>query len=372
MQVVAAGLLAQSERGTGRAMLTFGQVIVLPAGALLATYRAGSTKDAADETIEFTRSVDGGYTWSTPWRPFGPVTVNGKAGSLKLCYLTEVAPGRLLAAAMWVDRTTYPGQPLFNAATEGCLPMEILLAASTDEGLSWSAWRPVLMPATIGPPSLTNPILKLTNGALAMSIESNKSYLDRSPWLQHVVFFHSVDQGQEWTGPHRAGQDPTGRIFNWDLRSCVAPDGRIATFAWTYDTQTTRYLNIHRRISTDQGYTWSAPVDLGITDQAGPPAVLPDGRIVLPWVDRFGTQTIRARVAAAVDAPFDSASEVVLYTHSHTAKRDDTTGELLAEMGAWAYGLPSATALPDGDVLIVYYAGDDGALDLHWARLHLA
>jgi len=372
MQIVAAGLLAQSERGTARAMLTFGQVIVLPDGALLATYRAGSTKDAADETIAFTRSADGGYTWSTPWRPFGPVAVKGKAGSLKLCYLTEVAPGHLLAAAMWVDRTSYPGQPLFNADTEGCLPMAILLAESTDGGHRWSAWRAVPLPATIGPPSLTNPIRKLTNGALVMSIESNKHYLDRSPWLQHVVFFHSVDQGQQWTGPYLAGQDPTGRIFNWDLRSGVAPDGRIATFAWTYDTVQACYLNIHRRISADQGYTWSAPVDLGITDQAGPPAVLPDGRIVLPWVDRFGTQTIRARVAPAIDAPFDPASEVVLYTHHHTAKRDETTGELLAEMGAWAYGLPSATALPDGDVLVVYYAGDDGALDLHWARLRLA
>lgn len=67
-----------------------------------------------------------------------------------------------------------------------------------------------------------------------------------------------------------------------------------------------------------------------------------------------------AHVANAVDTPFDPASEVVLYTHSHTAKRDDTTGELLAEMGAWAYGLPSATALPDGDLLVIYYAGDDG------------
>lgn len=371
MQMIATGTLARGELGTARAILTFGQVIALQSGGLLASYRTGSTKDSDDEGIEFARSADGGHTWSAPWRPFGATQFEGKLGTLKLCYLTELAPGRLLAATMWIDRTSYPGQPLFNAETEGCLPMEILLAESHDEGQSWREWRHVPMPAEIGPASLTNPILKLADGSLAMSIESNKHYLDRSQWYQRVVFFHSVDQGLTWSEPTVAGQDPTGRIFNWDLRCCVVPDGRIATFAWTYDTQTTSYLNIHRRISTDHGHTWSEPVDLGITDQAGPPAVLPDGRIVLAWVDRFVTHAIRSRVASTVDAAFDPAREVVIYTHGSEAKRDDKTGDLLAEMGAWAFGLPSATALPDGDVLVVYYAGDNGAMDIHWARLRL-
>lgn len=369
MQIIETGILAQGERGTVRAILTFGQVVALQRGGLLATYRAGSTKDSDDEAIELRRSDDGGRTWRAPWRPFAQTSLNGKRGTLKICYITELTPGRLLAAVMWIDRTSYPGQPLFNADTEGCLPMEILLAESADEGQSWSAWRHIPMPAEIGPASLTNPILKLGNGGLAMSIETNKHYLDRAKWYQQVVFFHSTDLGLTWGEPVVAGQDATGRIFNWDLRCGVAPDGRIATFAWTYDTATTSYLNIHRRISADHGYTWSPPMDLGITDQAGPPAVLPDGRVVLPWVDRFVTHSIRARIAATVDAPFDPASETVIYTHGSEAKRDEKTGDLLAEMGAWAFGLPSATALPDGDVLVVYYAGDNGAMDIHWARL---
>ncbi|MBI3959848.1 MAG: exo-alpha-sialidase [Chloroflexi bacterium] len=367
--MIASGILARGTRGTARAILTFGQVVALQSGLLLATCRAGSSKDSSDEEIEFFRSADGGHTWSAAWRPFVASKLNGKRGSLKLCYLTELAPGRLLAAAMWIDRTTYPGQPLFNAETEGCLPMGILLAESGDEGRSWSEWRHVPMPAEIGPASLTNPILKLRDGSLAMSIETNKHYADRSRWYQKAVYFHCADGGQRWGDPVVAGQDPSGRIFNWDMRACVAPDGRIATFAWTYDTQTTGYLNIQRRISRDQGHTWSAPEDLGITDQAGPPAVLPDGRVVLAWVDRFVSHSIRARVAAGVDAPFDPASEVVIYTHGSEAKRDDNTGDLLAEMGAWSFGLPSATALPGGDVLVVYYAGDDGAMDIRWARL---
>ena len=42
---------------------------------------------------------------------------------------------------MWVDRQTFPGQPLFNEETEGCLPMEIVLADSHDLRRTWSGWR---------------------------------------------------------------------------------------------------------------------------------------------------------------------------------------------------------------------------------------
>ena len=369
MQLTNHGTLSHGEPGTARAILTFGHLIALQNGTLLATCRAGSSKDSADETIEFYRSDDNGQSWSKPWHPFGETRVDGKFGTLKICYLSELAAGQLLAAAMWIDRATYPDQQLFNAETEGCLPMDILLAESLDEGKSWTAWRKVPMPAEIGPASLTNPILRLRDGSLAMSIETNKHYLDRAKWYQKVVFFHSQDGGASWGAPVVAGQDPSGRIFNWDLRCGVAPDGRIVTFAWTYDTETTKYVNIHRRISHDNGYTWSAAEDLGITDQAGPPAILGDGRIVLPWVDRFVSHSIKARLAEDVAAPFDPASEVVIYTHGSEARRDDKTGDLLAEMSLWSFGLPFATALSNGEVLVVYYAGNEKSMDIRYARI---
>ena len=371
MKLKDTGLLSQCQPNTQRANLTFPTVTALRNGTLLATYRTGTTKDSEDETVEFSRSHNGGQTWDTPWQPFASPMIGGKSGTIKICYLTELTPGHLLAASMWIDRTSYPGQPLFNEETEGCLPMSIILADSYDNGTSWSLWRAVPMPDEIGPASLTSPILKVADGSLAMSIETNKHYHDTSPWRQKVVFFHSTDQGQTWDAPVVAGEDPTGRIFNWDLRCGVAPDGRIATFAWTYDTVTTRYLNIHRRISDDHGRTWSVPEDLGFADQAARPAILPDGRVVLAYVDRFGGHAIRARLAPSIDAPFDPTSEVVIYTHAEAAQQDDSTGELLAEMGLWSFGLPYAEALPDGDVLVVYYAGTTDAMDIRWARLRL-
>lgn len=371
MHIVSSGFLSRAEPGTRRANLTFPMALALDDGTLIATLRSGPEKDGADDRIELYRSTDDGATWSDAAFPFTAPDVGGKAGSLKVCYLTQHTPGRILAAAMWVDRTTYPGQPLFNAETEGCLPMEIVLAESSDNGGTWGPWRHIPMPAEIGPASLTSPILKLADGRLALSIETNKPYLDRSKWQQRAIFFHSADMGQSWSPPVTVAEDPSGRIFNWDLRAAVAPDGRVATFAWTYDSQTSKYLDIHRRISADGGLSWTPPEPIGVSDQAARPAMRADGSCVLAWVDRFGSQSIRARWAPSIEAHFYAESEVVIYEHAQGEVASADTGDMLASMDLWSFGLPFTEVLPGGDVLVLYYAGEASALDVRWARLRV-
>ena len=374
MKISDQGTINRGRPGTRRAFSTFPAVVPLTGGSLLASYRVGSSKDSADGTVELRRSEDRGKSWGAPETPFA-TTLNGLDGSLRVGYITDLGNGHLLLAAAWVDRQTWPGQPLFNEETEGCLPMEVVLADSHDLGRTWSEWRAVPVPADVGPPSLTNPVLLLPSGRLALSVETNKTYEDRGPWLQRVVYLYSDDRGRTWGDPVTTCQDPAGRIFNWDQRAGVFPDGRLATFTWTYDRKTTRYLNIRRRFSTDEGAAWSAPEDLGFADQAAHPAILPDGRAVLAWVDRFGSRSIRARLATAADAPFNAATEVELYRQtaggSTTEAGHGDTGELLADMGLWSFGLPFAAALPDGGVMVVHYAGDDSCMEVRWARLAL-
>ena len=45
------------------------------------------------------------------------------------------------------------------------------------------------------------------------------------------------------------------------------------------------------------------------------------------------------------------------------------TGEMLADMTNWNYGLPFAQALGDDSVLVVHYAGTAAAMDIRWVRL---
>lgn len=373
MQIKDRGILNRGEPGTRRALTTFATITTLTDGSLFASYRVGSKKDCDDETIELRRSRDGGKTWSEPTSPFID-TVDGRRGSLKVVYVTPLGGSHLLASSLWIDREAYPGKPLFNDQTEGCLPMELLVADSHDQGQTWTPWRIVAVPDDVGPPSLTSPVLKMPSGRLAVSIETNKNYDDASKWYQRVAYVYSDDNGQTWGAPVTVSQDPAARIFNWDQRAGVCPDGRVVTFSWTYDRETTNYLNVHRRLSSDEGATWTEPEDLGFTDQPSRPAILPDGRMVVAWVDRFRTQSIRARLAKQPDAPFPAETEVVLYELKNAAKSvagEGHTGDLLAEMGVWNFGLPYAEALPDGDVLVTYYEGTAECMQASWVRLGL-
>jgi hypothetical protein len=379
MKIVEHGVVSAAVPGTARAVATFPAFVVLADRSLLISYSIGSGKDTDDLDIELRRSRDGGRTWTEPATPF-ETTVDGRRGSLKAAPITRLDGDHLIVAALWIDREAFPGQPLFNPDTEGCLPMAVLVADSTDAGQSWTPWRVVPMPDDIGPPSLTNALLRLADGRLVLSVESNKAYLDTSKWFQRVVHLRSSDGGATWSEPVTMLEDPTGRIANWDQRGAIAPDGRLVTFTWTYDFEMASYLNIQRRISPDGIAPFGAAEDLGFADQPGHPAVLPDARVVLAWVDRFGTASIRARQAASIDAPFEEATEVVVHRpgdESETARpaterTDDptTTGDALVEMGTWSYGLAYAEALPDGDVGVVHYAaGLSGGTEVRWARL---
>jgi len=369
MRIIDRGILNAGHPWTRRAMATFPSVTVLPDKSLIASYRVGSTKDSDDELIEFRRSSCLGDTWTEPSSPFDS-TVDGKRGSLKCVYITCLPENHALACALWVDREAYPGKPLFNPETEGCLPMAVLLADSFDCGKSWTPWRSVPVTEDIGPPSLTSPVLRLPTGELAISIETNKPYRDHSKWCQHVVYLFSRDEGRTWSAPHTVSQDPEARIFYWDQRAAVAEDGRVLAVSWVYDHAANVYLNMRRSISADAGRSWSAPCDLGFADQPSHPAILPDGRVVLAWVDRFGTRSIRARIADALDGEFRPESEVVIYDHElRQPSGTKNTGRMLNEMSLWTYGLPYAEALPNGEVMIVYYAGDETTMTVYWCRL---
>jgi len=212
-----------------------------------------------------------------------------------------------------VDREAYRGKPYFNESTEGVMPMVVVVADSYDGGGTFSPWRRVPVPERFGPPSLTCGTLRLKTGRLALSAEIGKRYEGAPDYRQRGVYFFSSDQGGTWSPPVDTFHDPTRRLYYWDQRTAVAPDGRLAAFSWLYSHREKRYLNICRHISSDEGETWEGPEDIGVTDQPSVPAVLPDGRLVLAWVDRFQTQSIRVCQADAVDKPLRRETELTLY-----------------------------------------------------------
>ena len=94
-----------------------------------------------------------------------------------------------------------------------------------------------------------------------------------------------------------------------------------------------------------------------------------------PWPGSIGSAhaRIRARSAASIDAPFEPASEVVLFEASPGRRRRRRARPPAMRSSRWARGRTDwriAEALPDGDIGVVHYApGPAGGIDVRWVRL---
>jgi len=344
----------------------------MPGGRWLVPFRAAPTKaSVVCQRTLLTWSDDQGRAWSEPVEPWRPPPIEGRPGHFRAGHLTALGGGRLLATLYWVDASD-PSRPFFNEETEGLLDSRILVSLSDDAGASWS--EPALIDTSPYhlPTPITGPVLVLKNGEWALQFETNKTYYDTSVWRHESVLMFSPDGGHSW--PHHAcvATDPDARVFYWDQRPAVLPDGRVLDLFWTFDRVTAQYLNIHARLSGGDGRSWGDLWDTGVPGQPAPPLGLPDGRLALVYVDRTSAPQIKARLSSDGGRTWPQATEVLVYGESLVSQSRDkgSMQDAWAEMGRFSIGLPATAPLPDGDFLVVYYAGPDTDLtDIEWARL---
>lgn len=374
MQVRHRGTVFRAPKGGEYSSACFHDICVLPEGRWLCAFRASPRKqDAYPQRVLLTGSDDAGATWSDPIEPFPPRLVDERRGSWRAAPLTPLGGSRLVAVLYWVDASD-ESLPFFNEETEGLLDSRIFLSFSDDAGRTWSGPELVdTSPYTV-PTPITGPVLPLPNGMWALQFETNKPYYDRSLWHHESVLMFSGDGGRTWPRHVVTAADPDARVFYWDQRLGVLTDGTMLALFWTFDRGDAAYLNIHARRSVDSGHSWSTLWDTGVPGQPGPPASLPDGRIAMPYVDRETLPILKARVSADNGHSWPEETEVILDDSLAVAQqhRKERMQEAWSEMSAFSLGLPRTAALPDGDLLVVYYRGPEANhTAIQWVRLGL-
>jgi hypothetical protein len=321
LKIINKGIVFKGIEGTDRQSCAFSDICVLPSGRWLASCRAAPSKAGTKgQHVLLSFSDNEGKSWSEPYSPFSPVKVNSRHGLFRAAYLTSLGGKRVLAALCWVDHSN-PELPFFNPDTEGLLDTKIFFSFSDDEGNIWSV--PELMDTSPFncPTPLTGPVLLLPNGELACQFELNKHYYDTSPWQHAAVIMFSKDGGKTWPEYVIAAKDTKNRIFYWDQRPGVLKDGRVLNFFWTYNYAESYYLNIHARESKDNGRRWSEIWDTGVFGQPARPAQLPDGRIVMVYVDRFGVPSIKMRISSDGGKTFPAETEETIYQVRVTSQK---------------------------------------------------
>ena len=370
--LVSRGTVFLGEADGERASACVPGICVLPNGRWLASFRAARKKAATFPLHTLlTWSDDAGETWSEPIEPFAAPCVERKPGVFRFVQCTPLGGSRVLGVISWTDASD-PSLPYINEETEGILDTRTFTVVSEDNGETWSVPERIDTTPFHVPMPTTGPMLLLPNGDWALHFETNKHYYDTSPWRCSSVFMYSRDQGKTWPEYVKAAEDPDARFFYWDQRPGVLPDGRILDLFWTFDRREAVYLNIHAAESKDNGRTWSVPWDIGLPGQPAEPVGLPDGRIVLAYMDREETPVLKARTSSDGGRNWPEDTEIILdnTVHRKQQARKSSMQDALSELGAFSIGLPCTARVADNDALVVYYAGPEtDHTGIYWVRV---
>ena len=353
---------------------TFTSLNCTPEGRLIAAFRVGSAKDSADEDVYIMTSEDGGASWQQTFAGFGDVPPHS-GGRIRSIGLTVLPSGTVLAAIMAVDHSD-PTLPLANPDTQGILPTTLYITASEDGGRTWSTPNEVDLAPHQGN-ALTGDLLQLQDGTLALHYEAWKAYHDSSPGEHHAMLRFSGDGGKSWSKPTIVAHDDDNRLLFWDQRLTVAPgDGRLFGLFWTHDRVAQKDMPMHSAWSAADGQSWRAPRSLGIEGQIAMPLALGGGKLLMAYVHRHDPPSLRALLSNDFGESWDAAEELVFYEKQRGGREAGMSGprdfgDYWADMSIWTFGHPALARLPNGDVMIAYYAGDETAMSIHWVRIAL-
>ncbi|MGE5603826.1 MAG: sialidase family protein [Nitrososphaerales archaeon] len=369
-----------------RRFCTVPSLVRLESGRLVACLRAGSSKDAADEDALVLVSDDDARSWRVAFEGFGDLPPG--RGRIRAMALTPVGGDRLLACMTSVDRSN-PTAPLFHPETEGILPTRTLLAASEDAGESWTVLGEVPLAPHTGN-AITARIMLLRGGRMALPYEAWKEYEDPRTARHHASLRltgpsgldYSTDPStwpSQWPELAVVAHDPDGEILYWDQRLTVAPDtgapdtGGLVAMLWTHDRRSGRDIDIHIAWGSPDAKQWTHPASTGIAGQICAPLALDGGTIFAAYVHRHHPPSLRAILSEDFGRTWTAAQELVFYEKSLGAEsgmgaaRD--FADYWADMSIWTFGHPEPMLLPDGDIMVAYYAGDSTGMGIHWVRI---
>jgi hypothetical protein len=359
-----------------RRFCAFTNTTVLAGGAILVAFHAGSAKESPDENVLMRLSRDGGCTWEVILEGLEPLIIDGKRGSWHHGRVTEQAPGHLLGAFWWLDRSA-PGRPMINPETTGTLPNHIFLMDSFDEGRTWNHRRQV---STLPFPSvaLMGAPLMLAGGRIGIVSEAWKTYYDTGYGEHSAILSISHDGGYTFEPSIVVAHDPANRLLFWDQRAAVDPEsGRLVAMLWTHDREAGQDRNAHIAWSkTPDGTSWTDPIDAGFAGQIPRPLILPGGRVLCTYIHRHHPPSLRAILSPDFGQTWDLPGELVIYEHASgrqagmdVQQRGFT--DYYADMGLWNFGHIEPGLLPNGNAVVAFYAGDSQSLSVRWARIEL-
>jgi hypothetical protein len=250
------------------------------ASALAVSFVAGFPSTSA---ILVTKSTDGGFSWAAPTTiidtPVPPGTNPIDSLNDKESITADPTPGFTSYAYVAWDRLNMPSdQQNFNAFHAFSFRGDAMFARTTDGGATWGdpqvIWAPLANQQSIG-----HQIAVLPGGTLvdSFTILNGSGGQPARAAQNTLAFLRSTDHGTTWSapilGPHLQALVATDPDTGADIRTgeiladfTVDPANGNLYVVWA-DARFSNFKHndIAFSMSTDGGFTWSAPIKINQT-----------------------------------------------------------------------------------------------------------
>ncbi|MBO9609609.1 MAG: exo-alpha-sialidase [Paenibacillaceae bacterium] len=318
-----------------------GGFFALNDGSLLMGYNEFSgAGDTSSSYIAARKSTDGGYTWGAP---FTLLANEGVLNTTKPTFL----------------RMTNGNLGMFYQVQESTSNCVLYFRQSADEGATWGSRTLITaFPSGyhISPSGMR--ILRLPSGRIivpaAWSVNATGATNGSDQMSAHV--WYSDDEGATWKRspgwvylPHGALEPVVARLNNGDL---------IMTLRTRIEGK------MYKAISTDDGITWSQPVEIGLPTPSSNNIVtiIPaTGDLLLAWNNVFSTtNTPRTPLTFAISRDNGTTWNVVRNVMEGENNADNSAWPVVAFYGRevilqFGHSSTNATAVRIMDIDTLYY-----------------
>jgi len=310
-----------------------------------------------------TRSTDSGENWSKP----EPVWPSLQEEYSIYASVSAAPDGRLFlyGARTQID---LPGESDWCDQTHGIKQNELIWAASTDGGQTWT--DPAVIPMPIPGSAEAPGVMCVTRKGTWLAPYSPYNTFDPALTVQRnqVITMRSTDGGQTWF--HSAmlvfEQVDSGGAEAWVVELA---DGRLLGTSWHIDHSGREqdFPNAYA-LSLDEGRTWLPTRSTGLYANTTVLAPMRDGRAIFGYVQRSKDS---AGIGLAVVRPTESDFGIQANQMIFAAETATQSGQV-AEDNEWvdfSFGEPSITIMPDNTVLVAYWCIEPDFQGIKYIRL---
>ena len=124
-------------------------------------------------------------------------------------------------------------------------------------------------------------------------------------------------------------------------------------------------------LSHDNGLTWGPAHSTGIAGQTMTAIPLGGDRLLVLYNRRYGDQAIIMNLVTFTETAWTIHFEGVLYDARAQRERPEVIESGVEELGAFAFGFPTAIRLQDGTYLATHWCQEDDRCGIRWTKLRL-